>query len=153
MQEKFNSIANALELRLSCINPLIWGSFCEFYVWSGFYLCNCHAVCYNKYPGIGLGMHPANESRCYIVRTSLIGWTHTWIDPWISTWYDGLYFDEPSYKKNWALFQYKNHLSRYGDFHYKDETDIRPSYLYNENSYTGKMVSLAPWLPFQHWLS
>ena len=26
--------------------------------------------------GISLGMGPANERRCYIVTTSLIGWTH-----------------------------------------------------------------------------
>ena len=25
---------------------------------------------------------PANERRCYHVTTSLIGWAHTWTDPW-----------------------------------------------------------------------
>ena len=34
------------------------------------------------YPGISLGMHPANERRRYIVTTSLIGWAHTQNDPW-----------------------------------------------------------------------
>ena len=41
-----------------------------------------------------------------------------------------------------ALFQYKDGLSRYGDFHYKDKTVMRPYYLYNGNTYIGKMVSL-----------
>ena len=41
-----------------------------------------------------------------------------------------------------ALFQYKDHLSRYGYFHYKDKTVVRPSYLYKGNSYTGKTGSL-----------
>ena len=30
----------------------------------------------------------------------------------------------------------------YGDFHYKDKTDVRQSYLYNGNPYTGKTTSL-----------
>ena len=42
----------------------------------------------------------------------------------------------------WAPSQYKDHLSRYGDFHYKDETVIRPSHLYNGNSHIGKTTSL-----------
>ena len=37
-----------------------------------------------------------------------------------------------------ALSEYKDGLSEYGDFHYKDETVVRLSYLYNGNSYTGK---------------
>ena len=41
-----------------------------------------------------------------------------------------------------ALSQYKDHFSRYGNFHYKDKTVVRPSYLYNGNSYTSKMASL-----------
>ena len=41
-----------------------------------------------------------------------------------------------------ALSQYKDSLSMYGDFHYKDKKVVRPSYLYNGNSYTGKSVSL-----------
>ena len=30
----------------------------------------------------------------------------------------------------------------YGDFHYKDMTVVRPSYLYNGNPYIGKTASL-----------
>ena len=41
-----------------------------------------------------------------------------------------------------APFQYKDHLYWYGDFHYKDKTVMRPSYLYNDNPYTGKTTSL-----------
>ena len=38
----------------------------------------------------------------------------------------------------WVLSQYKDHLSMYGDFHYKDKMVMRLSYLYNGNTYTGK---------------
>ena len=41
------------------------------------------------------------------------------------------------------VFWYKNRLSRYGYFHYKYKTVIRPSYLYNVNSCTWKMTSLC----------
>ena len=41
-----------------------------------------------------------------------------------------------------ACAPYKDGLSRYEDFHYKDETVVRPSYLYNGNSYTGKTTPL-----------
>ena len=34
--------------------------------------------------------------------------------------------------------QYKDVLSEYGDFHYKDKMVSQPSYLYNGNSFTGK---------------
>ena len=37
-----------------------------------------------------------------------------------------------------ALFQYKDHLSRYDCIHYKDKTVMRLSYLYDRNPYTGK---------------
>ena len=43
---------------------------------------------------------------------------------------------------NWAPFQYKNRLSRYGDLHYKHKTVVRPSYLYDTNPYIGKTASL-----------
>ena len=36
----------------------------------------------------------------------------------------------------------KTVFPRYGDSHYKDETFMRPSYLYNGNPYTGKTTSL-----------
>ena len=42
----------------------------------------------------------------------------------------------------WVLFQYKDYLSMYRDFHYKDKIVMRLSHLYNGNSYTGKMTSL-----------
>ena len=41
-----------------------------------------------------------------------------------------------------TLSQYKDHFSRYGDFHYKDKMVIGLSYLYNGNPYTTKMASL-----------
>ena len=44
MQERCNSIANTLELHLSCTNPLIWGLCCELEVWSMCYVGNFIAV-------------------------------------------------------------------------------------------------------------
>ena len=41
-----------------------------------------------------------------------------------------------------GLSQRKDGLFRYGDFHYKDQMVVRPSYLYNGYSYTGKTTSL-----------
>ena len=38
---------------------------------------------------------------------------------------------------SWAPFQYKDHLSRFVEFHYKDKLVVRPSYLF-----TGKSTSL-----------
>ena len=43
---------------------------------------------------------------------------------------------------NMGLSQYRDRLSSHGDFYYKDETVVRPSYLYSGNSFTGKTVSL-----------
>ena len=37
--------------------------------------------------------------------------------------------------------KYKYHISMYSQFHYKDSMVVRPSYLYNRNSYAGKMAS------------
>ena len=34
-------------------------------------------------PGLILGLHPANERRCYFVTTSLIGWVQAWNQHWI----------------------------------------------------------------------
>ena len=36
----------------------------------------------------------------------------------------------------------KRYFSRYGIFHYNDKTVVRPSYLYNGNSYTGETITL-----------
>ena len=41
-----------------------------------------------------------------------------------------------------APSQYKDGVSRYWHFHYKDKTVVRPSYLYNKNPYNGKTTSL-----------
>ena len=41
----------------------------------------------------------------------------------------------------WGLSSYEDHLSRYGDFHYKNKTVMRLCYLYNGNSFTGKTTS------------
>ena len=44
-----------------------------------------------------------------------------------------------------AQSQYKDCLSGYVDFCYKNKTVVRPSFLYNGNAYTGKTVSLMRW--------
>ena len=44
----------------------------------------------------------------------------------------------------WASFQYKDHLTKYVDYCYKDKTVMTPSYLYNYNLHTG-MTSSTYW--------
>ena len=49
----------------------------------------------------------------------------------------------------WVLFQYKDCLFRYRDFHYKDEAFVTLFYLYCGNSYTSETVlyiEMASWL-------
>ena len=46
----------------------------------------------------------------------------------------------PSLKPSWALFDYKERLSRYGDFQYKYKMAAWLSCLYNGNPYSGKTV-------------
>ena len=68
-----------------------------------------------------------------------------------SCWaYNALWLKALTAAYTWALFQYKKRLSRYEDFHYKDKTVVRPSYLYNGNSYAGRTASLC-W--DSHWTS
>ena len=45
-------------------------------------------------------------------------------------------------KGYWDRFQDKDYLPRYRDSHYKDKTVVRPFYLYNGNSSTGKTAFL-----------
>ena len=45
--------------------------------------------------------------------------------------------------RNRAPSQYEDDLSKYGHFRDKDETVVRPSYLYDGNPYTGKTPSLS----------
>ena len=66
IQERLISIADALELRLSCTKPLIY------------------SVAYSQHPGTILFMRPANGRWSYIVTACLIGWTHTQNDSCIS---------------------------------------------------------------------
>ena len=42
--ERRNSIANAVELRLSCTNPTVWDVFCVFRVWCMSCLSHCSVV-------------------------------------------------------------------------------------------------------------
>ena len=46
------------------------------------------------------------------------------------------------WKRYIALFQYKGHSVKYMDSGYEDEKVVRPAYLYNEDPYTDKTVSL-----------
>ena len=45
----------------------------------------------------------------------------------------------------WALSQYKDSLSRYGDFHHEDKMVKRPSYLYNGNSSCSDKMTSSYW--------
>ena len=46
------------------------------------------------------------------------------------------------YSSTKKSFQYKNRLFGYGYFQYKNNTVVRPSYLYNGNAYAGRKASL-----------
>ena len=59
--------------------------------------------------------------------------------------------EQDQYHGCWALSQYKDSLSMYVDFPYKDKMVVRPSYLYNGNSYSCNMTSLywdGPLIPW-----
>ena len=99
--------------------------------------------------GIILCIHPANGRRRY----SLFGCVHTQND-----FARGLYVTSSLFpllllirifQDGWNQ-QLGHHLSIYGDSHYKDKTVIILSYLYNENTYTGKMTSL--YWEMDHWI-
>ena len=88
VQEKCNSIANALVLRLSCTNPWIltplgedcfrgiWGSSSEVILKEiGKMGCFVQAsLCWYEFQGGVLGLLPGYEGGRYSVTTSLIGW-------------------------------------------------------------------------------
>ena len=70
VQKRRNSIALALELRLSCTNSSICVG-----------TNNGIRRFFFTYSGIILWMHPANERRCYNVTSSLIGCVHSQNNP------------------------------------------------------------------------
>ena len=47
-------------------------------------------------------------------------------------------------------FHYQYGLSKYGYFHYKDETVVRPSYLYDGNPYAGLILVYIETVPGKH---
>ena len=112
--------------------------------------------------GIILCMCPANKRRCYNVTSSLIGSAHIKNDPWwlnvmllwlIVVWMvdccQGHCFHEWSLLgkvQGWFSIKMLSYHCR--DSHYKCETVMRPSYLYNENSYNVKIVYLLNWLSY-----
>ena len=64
---------------LFCRNLNMFKGFLKVQCWA----LDCHVSQHFMHPsaGIILYMHPANERRCYIVTSSLIGWVHTQNDP------------------------------------------------------------------------
>ena len=72
-----------------------------------------------------------------------------WLLLYKHSWKDSLQDTIPCYslfafhsETTWAPSQFKGRLFRYGDFHDKDTTVVRPSYLYNGNSYIDNTFSL-----------
>ena len=118
MQERRNSSALAMELRLSCINPQMSGDGLTMQgarsspamVVTSF---NWGPIQY-KDAGLSLGLHPANERLRYFVTTSLIGCAANLESA----------LKMPSY---W-----------YRNSHHKGTTAPKTSYLYNGNPYTWK---------------
>ena len=74
----------------------------------------CHGLCWIT--GIMLAMGSANERRRYDVTSSLIGWTYTHNDPWLSPYWE--------WSLNWTRLRYTtfdhtvwwSELSYYGNF-------------------------------------
>ena len=100
MQKWCNSIANALELCLSCISPLI-GCLLS----SNSDPTHCYAICNvmlwqtvlsgdSADTGIILGRGSANERRHYTVMPALIGWACTQNNPCDALWY----YDRPCFE-------------------------------------------------------
>ena len=85
--------ALAMELRFSCINPSIstlawvWWVITRKYGEHSSLLCENAVLVnmtdrgYSLPAGISVGMRPANERRRYNVKTSLMGWAHSYTDP------------------------------------------------------------------------
>ena len=106
--------------------------------------------------GIFLFMRPANEKRRYLVTSSVIGWAHTQKDPW--RFIDGdpaerifnpssagpVNMRDPKFVITTLAgpwFNIKMTSYQYRKSHCGDKTILRPSYLHNGISYTGKTTS------------
>ena len=82
---------------------------------------------------------------CIIMAPScILNWHCPQIPSNLYTWKDSV-DTETGPQGPRALSQYKDSLSRFVDFHYKDKTVMRPCYPYNGNSYTGETTSLYYW--------
>ena len=114
MQERRNSTADALDLRLSCTNPSIWYNIKVIITWK----LHCLIVWRN------------ND----VAMTSYILGQDSF-DRLVSLCH-GLW------RIYWSPTQYKDHLSRYWDSHYKDKKVVWPCYIYNGIFNSGKMASL-----------
>ena len=80
------------------------------------------------------------EIKCLMISCRVIGkeWrSHVWLQRCLHRLIR-VRREEPDTR---LQFQFKDRLSSYTVSHYKDITILRPSYLYNGNSYTGKITS------------
>ena len=91
------------------------------------------------FPGMGIPMLKIRQPQDHLISNMGI--------PILVRWH--LYIEMPP----GAWFNVKMTSYQYRKSHCGDKTILRPSYLHNGISYTGKMTSLqwdAPWLPLAH---
>ena len=131
---------------------------------------SCHITAHKQYVW---SSHPVHDRERWLDSATLepmVSWVVLWLFQWppeISRIHMCVCVDQAitkmSHLCSWllasvtnrdvstrTLSQYKNRLSRYGDFHYKDKTAARPSYLYNGNSYTDTYQDYV-YIKWEYW--
>ena len=147
MQKKQYSIANALELCLTCIMPSTYTACllrCNGKIYYQVYRNHDDDgfVVFKKASGGCLSIRMASyQYRIPIIKVKVSQPSYLYHgDP--HTWKHGLYI-ETGPRGGW--FNIKMACYQYRKSHCGDKTILRPSYLHNGISYTGKMPSLY-WL-------
>ena len=124
VQDCSNSSALAMELLQSCTKPSICVSLLHVII------CMDWIVPFFLTPNPQVGEHEC--IFCFVTASS--SWKEI-----ILFWFR---FRRNLFLKLRALIQYKMSSYQYRKSHYGDKTILRPSYLHNGISYTGKMISL-----------
>ena len=110
--------------------------------------CHSQKPCQPGSVGIISCMHPANERWCYTVTSSLIGWVHTYNDPWIRST-DGRW-QPPNmamYKEIWPKF---HEISLFQCIHfnwyiYKIIWWLWKSLLRIDSRWISSVIIMVPW--------
>ena len=106
----------------------------------------CISPCYSDTRAHFLSLAPSKLRLCSANRRA--GYFSNLACDWLSiVW---AYSEQERENGPRAPSQYRDDLSRYGDFHYKEKMIVRPSFLYNGNPHTAKTSSYwegpLPWV-------